>query len=149
MRQIRTNPWAAAMAGVLIGLVQAAVFVGFVDSTVPPHTDADRGFGWELGNILGEAAWFAALVVVSVLLIGVVLAVMRVPLVVLSTLVVLAVEVTIGALLATLVPTDSNWRALTVLLPLAIVLVAVQRLTARWTATRASQPGSGRRSPRR
>ena len=49
-------------------VVQAAILVGFLHSTRPHSTSADRGFGdW---NILEEAGWLLALLIVSVILVA-------------------------------------------------------------------------------
>ena len=109
-----------------IGVVRRRSWSGSCTPRGRTSTGADRGFGdW---NILEEAGWLLELLIVSVILVATALRGFRVRHALAVTGALLVVELVVAAYGATVLPGDSDLRALVAVVPMALLLVGAQRL---------------------
>lgn len=103
----------AALTGLVVGCLQTIVFVCYLRSTQPDTSPdhADRGFGSN-PNIGVELFWLTAFVVVSVALVTIALAMLRIRWYGLVMPVVLAIEFGIGGGIGSVLPGHNDWRSL-------------------------------------
>ena len=122
---------AAVLLGVLVGLVQAADWAGFLHSrragSGPDHID--RGLGAGSGVNLGtELLWLLGMLVVSVVLVTIALALLRIRWYGLLMPVVLVVEFLLAGWLGPMLARHSDWRGLALAPVLALELLGCRLL---------------------
>jgi hypothetical protein len=122
-RSTAAGATAAVLLGAIIGLVQVAVFLGFLGARRPDTSQgADRGFGSN-PNLAVEVGWLFGLLVISVVLVAIALAVLRIRWYGLVLPLVLAVEFLLGGWLGTGLPGHSDGRSLVLVAILAAELL--------------------------
>jgi hypothetical protein len=135
---------AAVPLGVVIGLVQAAIWAGFLHTRRQGSGDgADRGFS-SGPSLATEFGWLLTMLVVSVALLMIVLPLLRIRRWALLVLPVLVVEFLLAGWLGTTLPGHSDWRSLVLAVVLAIELLSCRLVFGRRAARPPSKDGQQR-----
>ena len=123
---------AATFAALIIGLVQAGLFIGFTNFAIRDPSLPDRGFGSNL-NLAICGLWFLGFFIISALMTVIALWLLRVRWYELAAFVVLGVETWLGILIGgNVIGGESNWRAIILLPTLTVLMVFCRTALPRW-----------------